>query len=39
MERYGPAQVMEAIAEFVLKMREQYLKSDNGKVVIVAHDW
>lgn len=39
MERYGPEQVMEAITEFVLKMREQYLAGDDGRVIIVAHDW
>jgi pimeloyl-ACP methyl ester carboxylesterase len=39
MDRYGPAQVMEAITEFILKMREQHLTGENGRVVIVAHDW
>lgn len=36
---YGPAQVLEAITEFILKMRELHLSNDAGKVVIVSHDW
>jgi pimeloyl-ACP methyl ester carboxylesterase len=39
MDRYGPAQVLEAMTEFILKMREQYERGDNGRVAIVAHDW
>ncbi|KIW01234.1 uncharacterized protein PV09_07277 [Verruconis gallopava] len=46
MDRYGPAEVMEAITEFILKMREKYVSDDNSsssssssRVVVVAHDW
>jgi pimeloyl-ACP methyl ester carboxylesterase len=39
LDTYGPAQVLEAMAEFILKMREQYLTGESGRVAIVAHDW
>jgi pimeloyl-ACP methyl ester carboxylesterase len=38
-EKYRPADVLEAITEFILKMREQHLTVGSGKVVVVSHDW
>lgn len=35
---YGPYEMLEAITEFILGMREQFLQSDM-KTVVVAHDW
>jgi pimeloyl-ACP methyl ester carboxylesterase len=41
LQFYGPDDVMEAMTEFILKMREQYITEDKptGRVLIVAHDW
>lgn len=38
---YGPNDVLEAISEYIIQMREQYLspEEENPKVIIVAHDW
>jgi len=44
-ESYRPDNVLEAITEFVLKMREQYISGgdseprSNSRVVLVGHDW
>jgi pimeloyl-ACP methyl ester carboxylesterase len=46
LEQYGPDEVLEALAEFVIAMREMYLDDgtetvahDEQKTYIVAHDW
>lgn len=38
---YGSNDVLEVITEYILKMREQYLSSEdaNARVIIAAHDW
>lgn len=38
LARYGPAEVLEAITEFILQMRDKHLTGD-GKVIVVSHDW
>lgn len=35
---YGPNEMLEAMSEFILGMREQYLQAGK-KCVIVSHDW
>jgi pimeloyl-ACP methyl ester carboxylesterase len=35
---YGSHEMLEALTEFILGMREQYLQAD-GKAVVVTHDW
>jgi len=46
LEHYGPDEVLEALAEFVIAMREMYLDDgtetvtyDERKTYIVGHDW
>lgn len=45
LSSYGTDEVLEAVAEFVLKMRDHYILVEEGKarsssrVVLVAHDW
>jgi pimeloyl-ACP methyl ester carboxylesterase len=45
LKSYSPDDVLEAVTEFVLKMRDQYIPSEEGsprsssRVVLVAHDW
>jgi pimeloyl-ACP methyl ester carboxylesterase len=45
LNSYTADAVLEAVTEFVLKMRDQYIPGDEGKprsssrVVLVAHDW
>jgi pimeloyl-ACP methyl ester carboxylesterase len=41
LAKYGPDNVLEAITEYILKMREQYLSPEesNARVIIAAHDW
>jgi pimeloyl-ACP methyl ester carboxylesterase len=35
---YGPYEMLEAITEFILDMRRQYLQEDK-RVVVTTHDW
>jgi pimeloyl-ACP methyl ester carboxylesterase len=45
LHAYNPDNMLEAITEFVLQMRDKYIPSEEGKprstsrVVLVAHDW
>ena len=41
LAHYGPADVLEAVTEYILKMREQYLSPEesNARVIVAAHDW
>ncbi|QDS73636.1 hypothetical protein FKW77_002215 [Venturia effusa] len=38
---YGPNDVLEAITEYIIQMREQYLSPEDGnaRVILAAHDW
>ncbi|EAT80810.1 hypothetical protein HBH56_162070 [Parastagonospora nodorum] len=38
LPHYGPYDMLEPLAEFILDMRMQYLKADR-KVVVTTHDW
>ncbi|CAI6333841.1 unnamed protein product [Periconia digitata] len=39
LSAYNANQILEAMTEFILAMRAQYLKADEAKFVIVSHDW
>jgi pimeloyl-ACP methyl ester carboxylesterase len=39
LPNYDPDSVLEALSEFIMKMRETYLSESPGPVVIVGHDW
>jgi hypothetical protein len=45
LDKYGPDEVLEALSEFVLQMRDMYIMTEEGKprsssrVVVVGHDW
>ncbi|KAJ8110204.1 hypothetical protein OPT61_g6896 [Boeremia exigua] len=38
LPNYGPNEVLEAIAEFIIGVRKQFLQ-DNRRCVVVSHDW
>lgn len=38
LEAYSANDVLESIAEFILAMREKYLREE-AKLVVVSHDW
>lgn len=40
LANYGPNDVLEAISDYIIQMREQYSAEDeNARVIIAAHDW
>lgn len=41
LANYGPSDVLEAITEYIIQMREHYLSPEEGnaRVIIAAHDW
>lgn len=45
LERYGATEVLEALTEFIVAVREQYgvdppnVRKPTRRVIIVAHDW
>jgi pimeloyl-ACP methyl ester carboxylesterase len=38
LPHYGPYEMLEAMAEFILDVRRQYLQEDR-RVVVTTHDW
>jgi pimeloyl-ACP methyl ester carboxylesterase len=38
LQKYGANEVLEAVTEFILGMREKYLE-EGAKMVIISHDW
>lgn len=38
LKTYGPNDMLEAMTEFILAMREMYLQEE-ARVVVVSHDW
>ena len=38
LKNYGPNDMLESMTEFILAMREMYLR-DEAKIVVVSHDW
>lgn len=38
LPNYGPYEVLEAMSEFIIGMRRQFLQEDR-KCVVVSHDW
>lgn len=38
LDNYGPGEVLEALAAFIIEMRAKYL-GEGRKVVVVTHDW
>lgn len=38
MPAYGAFEVLEAITEFIIGARQQFLQED-GRCVVVSHDW
>lgn len=38
MSNYGPYEVLEAMTEFIIGVRKQFLHPDR-KCVVVSHDW
>jgi pimeloyl-ACP methyl ester carboxylesterase len=38
LPNYGPYEVLEAMSEFIIGIRRQFLQADR-KCVVVSHDW
>lgn len=36
---YSAGTVLEAIASFIIGMRERYLSESNSQLLVVSHDW